>query len=623
MAGEKRKPEHRPRMGFVTRLAAAMLVAALAPLGVLALVMVLYQQWAITDQTTERFSALASVQEARIEAYLSSNRTAMALVASRTQLRRSMVDLVDGAEAERERITDIITDAQTSSSDITDVTVLDGAGVVLASTRRGEVGDDWSDRAFVDAAGDEVSLSHVESAEDGTLLNIVAGPLELDGARIGTIVVSFDFSRLVNFFQDHIGLGDTGESMLAEPRVDGSARLIAPLRFDRDAALERVETLAEGGPVITAVQGIETTFTDVVDYRGETVVAVTRWLGGVGWGLVVKQDRAEVLAPVQTMRNGLVIAAIGVAIAGMTIAVGMARRLRAPVVELTTAARELTSGDRTRRVSIEGSDELTELAAVFNEMADRLMLERSALETRVRLRTEELSDALEQLSRRNVDLENFTRVLAHDLNNPLAVARTFTTQLATGDLDEKDTRQSLERIDRSLERMRVLVEDVLAYLDSETSDLAEEPVDLGGLVASAIEETGTDVDVEGELPTVLGDPALLRRVFVNLFSNSAKYARDGVPAEVRVRVGRVEERWLLTLTDNGIGVADEERERIFEPFRRGSSVSGRPGTGVGLAICRTVIERHGGRIVCRPDPGGGTVFEIELPDRARQPAQAR
>jgi signal transduction histidine kinase len=140
-----------------------------------------------------------------------------------------------------------------------------------------------------------------------------------------------------------------------------------------------------------------------------------------------------------------------------------------------------------------------------------------------------------------------------------------------------------------------LVERTLLHLDAE------------------IIRTGATVHV-GRLPTVHAEPIQLSRVFQNLISNACKSASPGRTANIVVSAERIEGGWQLSVTDDGAGVPAEDRERIFELFKRGRTAEGDGGMGIGLAICRTIVERHGGRIWVENAPDGGSRFAFSIPD---------
>jgi light-regulated signal transduction histidine kinase (bacteriophytochrome) len=246
---------------------------------------------------------------------------------------------------------------------------------------------------------------------------------------------------------------------------------------------------------------------------------------------------------------------------------------------------------------------------------------------------EELALVLSELRERNVELERsneeltqFAYVASHDLSEPLRVISGHVELLARkyeGQLDENADRYIAFAVD-GCARMRVLIEDLLTYsragreLEFRNVDLARAVEQVCGNLGPALEECGGSVIVDGTLPTVSADGPQLVQVFTNLAANSLKYSRPDLAPIVHFSARQDANSWRIEVADNGIGISNEHRERIFRIFQR---LHGReiPGTGIGLAICRKIIERHHGSIEVGESPYGGAAFTIVLPNRDSAP----
>jgi signal transduction histidine kinase len=220
-----------------------------------------------------------------------------------------------------------------------------------------------------------------------------------------------------------------------------------------------------------------------------------------------------------------------------------------------------------------------------------------------------------ELARSNRDLEQFANVASHDLKEPLRVVTGFVDLLdrRASDRLEPSERRFLASMRDATERMSALIDDVLAWSRAGSAPLELADVDMSGLVrdtrdnlAAAVEETGATIEV-GQLPRLRGDARQLRQLFQNLIGNALKFHGEAAP-HITVGADSVPEGWRFRVSDNGIGVDPAEADRIFQMFQRLHERDAYPGTGVGLAICSTVVERHGGRIWVEPTPGGGTTF---------------
>jgi signal transduction histidine kinase len=238
-----------------------------------------------------------------------------------------------------------------------------------------------------------------------------------------------------------------------------------------------------------------------------------------------------------------------------------------------------------------------------------------------------LTASAADLERSNRDLEQFAYVASHDLVEPLRTVTGFlelVDQRATG-LDER-SREYLRYALGGTDQMQALVGDLLDYAQAGLGG-REEEVDLGALVDdvrarldAAIAARGAHVTA-GPLPVVHGDAARLRQVLQNLVANAVKFARPGVPPRVHISATALDGGgWEVAVADNGVGIPPEQAEFVFTMFERLGAVAGARGSGIGLAICERVVERHGGRIWVEPAPGGGSVFRFTLPARAERRA---
>ena len=178
------------------------------------------------------------------------------------------------------------------------------------------------------------------------------------------------------------------------------------------------------------------------------------------------------------------------------------------------------------------------------------------------------------------------------------------------------------------QRMQALINDLLAYSRAGNGHTEWKPTDCGAVVARAlanlrasVEETGARVIVS-DMPTVDGDTAQLTQVFQNLVGNALKFRGQAAP-EIHIAAERADGDWLFSVRDNGIGVEPRHAERIFMIFKRLHGHTEYPGTGIGLSICKKVVERHGGRIWVESEPGKGATFRFTLPASAVSPARSQ
>ena len=241
-----------------------------------------------------------------------------------------------------------------------------------------------------------------------------------------------------------------------------------------------------------------------------------------------------------------------------------------------------------------------------------------------------LEDALSQLDqhaadlkRSNQELELFAYVASHDLQEPLRMVASYTQLLATryGDRLDDDARDFISFAVDGARRMQALIEGLLQYSRAGTRALSFVPTDLNESLRGALSNLSLAIDDAGatitsaELPMVKADPAQMTQLFQNLIANALKF-RSEAPPEIVVTAEQVGERHTIGIRDNGIGIDPRFFERIFLIFQRLHAPGEYAGTGIGLAICKKIVERHGGQLGVDSAPGRGATFHFTLPAMA-------
>jgi PAS domain S-box-containing protein len=226
-----------------------------------------------------------------------------------------------------------------------------------------------------------------------------------------------------------------------------------------------------------------------------------------------------------------------------------------------------------------------------------------------------------ELKRSNQCLEQFAYAVSHDLQEPLRVSTSYLHLLEDRCGAQLDTRAKkyVDNAADSAERMQEMIQALLRLSRVGTQGEEFAPTDckrvlrqvLDALVVT-IEENDAEV-MHDSLPTVMADEGQLAQVFQNLITNAIKFRREGVPPQVHVSAEREGDEWVFSVADNGIGIAPEQVDRIFQVFQRLHTKDEYEGTGIGLALCRRIVERHGGRIWVESEPGEGSTFTFTLP----------
>lgn len=222
-----------------------------------------------------------------------------------------------------------------------------------------------------------------------------------------------------------------------------------------------------------------------------------------------------------------------------------------------------------------------------------------------------------ELSRSNADLEKFAYVTSHDLQEPLGYISRYANLLhERSDLDD-DSERFMEHIIDSSKRLQSMVDDILEYSRVGKQDNDFEPVNFGDLADSAARNMDTAfkekhaIYKRSELPVLRADGRQIKQLFQNLFSNAIKFHGDK-PPKILVTAKERPEHWEFAVQDNGIGLEKKDRKRIFDMFQRLHTSEEYPGTGIGLAVCRSIVERHGGTIRVKSIPGKGSIFAFTI-----------
>lgn len=250
--------------------------------------------------------------------------------------------------------------------------------------------------------------------------------------------------------------------------------------------------------------------------------------------------------------------------------------------------------------------------------------ERSAREEAERLleqKSLELFARNQALGHSNAELEQFAYVASHDLQAPLRSISSFSQLLARNERENlsDEGKEFLDLISESVGQMRNLILDLLAFSRVQREEVTDTPVPLSGVLEevrsrlrAVVEEDGAQIIV-GEMPTVAGHSGQLTQLFQNLVGNGLKFSRDGETPTVEVSAKRSGSKAVIRVQDNGIGIAPEHHQRVFDMFKRLHTQEEYEGTGIGLALCRKIVDRHNGDLTLESTVGVGTTFVVTLP----------
>ncbi|MGW1587903.1 sensor histidine kinase [Streptomyces sp. NPDC002386] len=437
------------------------------------------------------------------------------------------------------------------------------------------------------------------------------------------------------------GYGLSGRADFLQPYAQGvtdekaALRLLRPLAEDDRAAadLAEVERLAGtwqrrvARPISAAPAG------EAVKLATERAAEGKSDFDALRRSMARQQDHlqeerataARALRRAETLRNWMfaVIALVIVLVAALVFE-GLRRGVTAPLTRLGSAAREVARGRFDRSLVGTGPADLRQLALDTEAMRQRLVEELKFSEQARTL----LDEQAEDLKRSNTELEQFAYVASHDLQEPLRKVSSFTQLLQRrygGQLDAKADQYIAFAVDGA-NRMQTLINDLLAFSrvgrvhnDHQTVDLESVMTKVLDDLSVTIEETDAEI-AHDPLPTVVGDATQLGMLWQNLLSNAIKFRSPDRPPRVQVSAVCHDDVWTFAVTDNGIGIAPEFHEKVFVIFQRLHTKDAYPGTGIGLAMCKKVVEFHGGTIGIDAGHTTGTRVVFTLPATASSSA---
>lgn len=540
---------------------------------------------------------------------------------------------------------------------LVEVVQLDEQGNVLAAAYRDQPvlsslftlsQSEWFHRAL---AGDHYQSRVQYTFEDDPYI-ILALPGEPSGVVAGRVYLDVLQNAVSN-----LDLGRTGRVYL----TDADGEVIA--HADHSVIGQQVEYMTQQA---SDDQRTGIWSGEYQNYLDEEVLGAFSALGGSGWYVIAEITQHEAYTPSRNATLLIVVLMLALAIVMLkSNAAFLKHSVFEPLTHLAEGALRLGQGDLAHRIPDHRNDEIGQITNAFNEMAadlerqnhavvqknlaltkeidshrqtqEELRILNSSLEERIAERTRELELLATDLTRSNKELQEFAYVASHDLQEPLRKVRAFGDRLAArsrAQLDEV-SRDYLTRMENAAERMQALIDALLTYSRVTTQAQPLSAVNLHQVASEVVSDLEIQIErLHGEarigaLDTICADPLQVRQLLQNLIGNALKFHQEDVAPIVHLTG-----RWLapgdphralhpacnddvpvydLCVTDNGIGIDAQYTERIFQVFQRLHGRNQYEGTGVGLAICRKIVERHNGIITVQSTPGLGSQFVILLP----------
>ena len=295
-------------------------------------------------------------------------------------------------------------------------------------------------------------------------------------------------------------------------------------------------------------------------------------------------------------------------IIGVIFSIGAEIRISKPLKNLEVAAHSIAQGDFSKKIDVETQDEIGALAETFNNMSGELSNTIS-----------KLNYSNEKLEKINKELHDFTYIVSHDLQEPLRKVHSF-GQFLVEDCYEQlsdDGKDYIGRMQNASIKMKNLIQDLLKLSRIGTADGSLVPVETSDIVGSALDDLSVAIEecdgevVVGEMPVVVGQSTMLTQLFENLIGNALKYRDDERAPRIEISAEQNNGETIFSIKDNGIGIEERFLDKIFGVFQRLHTVEYK-GTGIGLALCKKIVNRHGGRIWAESVAGEGTTFYFTL-----------
>ncbi len=505
-----------------------------------------------------------------------------------------------------------------------EIFILNPDGKIIVSTDQSRIGSDKSTDAYFLAAKNKTYIKDAYYSQTTKRNSIcISTPVraDLSGKLLGVLVARYNLQSLHEITTERTGLGETGEIYL----VNKDRFMITPPRFGKKTVLkQKVDT-----------ENVRKAFEDVEkfgaaphahvpliyeDYRGNRVLGIHDHIPEMQWHLLAEIDEKEALAPLAKIKRLGIIITLLIPAAAWLIGTVLGRLISKPIHELHRGTEIIGAGNLDYKVAMDAKDEVGQLSRAFDQMTVNLkktttsvsnlekeVAEREKAERALQAANRFLSEASKKLEDSNRELQDFAYIASHDLREPLRKISSFGGLLkeSLGSKLDQDEQENLKFMVDGADRMNQMIEGLLMYSRLNTKEVPPEVVDLNEAVeqlvqlelAAVLEEAGATVEVPQPLPKVWAVPVQMNQLLQNLINNGIKYHREQIQPRIVITAKRIAQDTVrIEVRDNGIGIKEEFHGDIFAMFRRLHSRRKYEGSGIGLAVCKKIVEKHGGQI---------------------------
>lgn len=545
------------------------------------------------------------------------------------------------------------------------VNILNTGGIVVASTNPAEIGK------YKGIGNQTTYFSRVESGAK-TVPNFYFSKVynrpgmtlaasirdDLTKKRLGYLSIDISLNAIDDLIRKRTGLGTTGETFLVG-EIDNQVSFIAVDKGEKESSNTSKSNFNTLG--INSVMAGNSGKAKYINYDGIPVLGVYQWIDKYNLALITEISELEALESARQFTRMLVLVGL-VSTALLLIAVYLLSiKITKPILLITKAAIDISSGDREARAPVLGEDELGILAKSFNQMTNelresysslekknqelqlaqkQLAVANSCLEEKVQQRTEELENTVKALELASSEAEAanatksiFLANMSHELRTPLNAIIGYSEMLIeeAEDLEQEELVPDLDKILRSGKALLALINDLLdiSKIEAGKMELYLETFNLNELIAGILDTINPliknnnnklEVEISLESEEMYGDLIKVRQGILNLLSNASKFTKDGIISFIVEEFKIGEKDWLsFQVKDTGIGMTEEQMLKLFQPFTQADSSTTRKygGTGLGLAITRKFCQMMGGDIYLTSEMGVGSSFTIKLPKYAQ------
>lgn len=558
-----------------------------------------FSRKALIKDTQDKLEIITTFQTTRLHRIATTYQAQITAIASRPLLLQ-LLNTFNSTHNKtvQEQLNNYLQELQQTASNAETISLRDINGEIIASTNTALIG--------TNQPGTLLPIDFIQGKNHTTQI-LFRKPIFNKAVNIGEIELVIKNDVITSITGDFTGLGKTGELIAVRREKNGKIISISPRRFEKLATNQSLL-------MNEALQKKQNFFPEITDYRGKSVVAITKYLSDLDWGVIVKIDRDEAFQAVNSLRDSILLFTFILTLVIIIITLFFVYSISGPIINLVSVAKFVHKGDLSKRALILSNDEIGELSTSFNSMLDSLQESHADLEKKVKERTQQLENS-------NKDLESFSYSVSHDLRAPLRAIDGF-SQILEEDYMTKlddDGKRVITTIRTSTKQMATLIDDLLTFSRLGRKPLETQNVDMTQLARSVFDELkliNPNRNISflcDNLPPAHVDPTLIRQVWINLLSNAIKYTKKKENATISVSSTTTADGVTYLVKDNGAGFDMKYKDKLFGVFQRLHSSEDFEGTGVGLAIISRIITKHGGRVFAEGVVGEGATFGFILP----------